>query len=86
MIKVYLHLGGDVSVYYEDLIGIFDYKLINSSSFREFIKFSQWSKNVHKIEGTPKTIVLTKNIIFFVPVSRATLVRRAEKTTLQLKG
>lgn len=86
MMKVYLHLGGDVSVYSEDIIGIFDYKLINSNSFREFIKFSQWSKSVQRIEGSPKTIVLTENIIFFVPVSRATLVRRAEKTTFQLKG
>lgn len=86
MIYVYLHLGGDISIYAGDIVGIFDYRLVNSAAFNEFIKFSTWNKRIRQIEGASKSIVITKDTIFFVPVSRATLVRRGEKMSMPVNA
>lgn len=83
--RVYLHLGSEVSVYSGDIVGIFDYKLADSAGFREFLNFAQWNKSIHRVEGNPKSIVLTDKNIYFVPVSRATLARRWERHNLSIK-
>jgi len=84
MISVYLHLGSDVSVYSGDVVGIFDYKLVNTSSFKEFLDAAQWNNHVLKIEGKPKSVVITNKNIFLAPVSRSTLARRWKKHTKPL--
>ncbi|MDD4657514.1 MAG: DUF370 domain-containing protein [Eubacteriales bacterium] len=75
---MFLHLGAEVSVYGGDIIGIFDYRLSEFDSFKEFLTFSEWNSQVVILEGKTKSIVITDGKIFLTPVSRATLVRRWE--------
>lgn len=78
---MYLHLGADISIIAEDVIGIFDYELINYPYFKELLELAEWNNTVVKMEGKPKSIVLAQNQLYLVPLSRATLARRWDKFT-----
>jgi len=78
---MFLHLGADISIYAGEVIGIFDYGLIESDSFREFIELAQWNDKIYKLDGEPKSVVLTANRIYYVSVSRATLAKRWDRYT-----
>lgn len=73
---MFLHLGGEVSVDLGDIIGVFDYKLLDTVTFREFLQFSQWDCQVVTLGGETKSLVVAQGKIYLTPVSRATLARR----------
>lgn len=77
---MYLHLGSDVSVFADDVVGIFDYKLRSTVTFKEFIDAARWDTRIRKVEGETKAVVVTKRAVYLVPVSRTTLVRRWQKS------
>ena len=78
---MYLHLGAEVSVIADDVIGIFDYGLINSPSVKELVELCEWNNTVVRIEGKPKSIIITQDQLYLVPLSRGTLARRWDKYT-----
>lgn len=78
---MYLHLGADISIIAEDVIAIFDYDLIEAPSVKEMIELGEWNKAVNKLKGTPKSIVLTLDKLYLVPLSRTTLARRWDRHT-----
>ncbi|MGI6365733.1 MAG: extracellular matrix regulator RemB [Bacillota bacterium] len=78
---MYLHLGADISVIADDIIGIFDYDLIHLPYFKELLELAEWNNSVVRMEGKTKSVVLTQDQLYLVPLSRATLARRWEKFT-----
>lgn len=78
---MYLHLGADISVIADDVIGIFDYNLIMDPSVKELVELGDWNNAVYKLNGTSKSLVLTLNKIYLVPLARSTLARRWDKYT-----
>ncbi|MGI6362720.1 MAG: extracellular matrix regulator RemB [Bacillota bacterium] len=73
---MFLHVGAEVSVCGEDIIGIFDYRLFKSESFQEFLAFSRWTSEIITLEGATKSIVISDGKIYLTPVTPSTLVRR----------
>lgn len=78
---MYLHLGADISIIADEIIGIFDYDLVNFPCFKELLELAQWNNTVVKMEGKTKSIVLTQDRLYLVPLSRATLAKRWDKFT-----
>ena len=73
---MYLHLGAGVTICLKELIGIFDYGLVNSVANQEYWQTAQWDNKITALEGKAKSIVVTEKKIYVVPVSRTTLTRR----------
>lgn len=71
-----LHLGAEVSVHSEDIIGIFDYRLTETASFAEYLSFAEWNSKVVFVGEKIKSVVITEGQIYMSPISKATLARR----------
>lgn len=76
---MFLHLGAEISVYGGDIVGIFDYRLMECDSFQEFLAFSLWTSDIITLEGKTKSIVISSEKIYLIPVTPSTLVRRWER-------
>lgn len=78
---MFIHLGENVIIHAQDVITIIDRKLIKSSSIvKEFLEF-QSEKVVELANGDTKSVVVTKNNIYFSPLSSSTLKKRAHLST-----
>ncbi|NGP45192.1 DUF370 domain-containing protein [Bacillaceae bacterium SIJ1] len=77
---MFIHLGEDTVVRTQDVIAILDNSLLESSEMtQEFIAENQKCGLVHEIsEGSPKSIVVTKDAVFYSPLSSATLKKRSQ--------
>lgn len=73
---MFLHIGAEVLVWSDDLIGIFDYRLAELGTILEFIDYSKWNSEVIALAGKPKSVVVCPGRIYLTPVSPATLGRR----------
>jgi len=76
---MFLHLGENVIVPKESVIGIFDKeRCFNSISTREFFEIAESEKKMYKVGSTNKikTFVLTIDGIYMSPISSITLVKR----------
>lgn len=77
---MFIHLGEDIVIRSEDVVAIIDQQLIDSSSIiNEFLQGQQDKKNI--IEGSKgyiKSVVVTRDRIYFSPLSSVTLKRRAQ--------
>ncbi len=78
-IRIYIHLGGEKIIRSSELIGIFDVSIEKSSKIsKQFVTYAQQHKVVEYIgEEDPKSIVVTKSIVYYSPISSATLKKRA---------
>lgn len=75
---MYLHIGGDVVISLEGLIGIFDTRIGDSASNDTFFQRALASDSAHVIDPSDiKSVVLTQESIYFSPVSSWTLKKRA---------
>ena len=80
---MYLHLGGDVSVKYKSIIGIFDLDTASvSAKTRAFLESAQKRGEVINVTNDlPKSFVVTKDEgktrLYITQVSSATLKKRA---------
>lgn len=81
---VYIHLGAEVSICSDEVIGIFDYKLSEFPLFQEYIDSARWENRIFVIEGETKSVVITLKKLYFTPVSRSTLARRCKKVSFQM--
>ena len=73
-----LHLGGNISILKEEIIGIFDYEAINSDISKEFLDIARNEKRIIEINSIEKnkSIVILKDKIFISPISSLTLQKR----------
>ena len=79
---MFLHLGGNVVVPSEDIIGVFDYNAIMySSDTTQFLRLAEEDGFVEKIsKDRPKSVIIAeinkKSKIFLSPISSSTLNKR----------
>lgn len=81
---MFLHIGEDHVIESEDVISIIDRNLLSSSSIVEEMIMNQ-RKNQKVFETTyenAKSIVITKDFIYFSPLSVFTLKKRANMSTM----
>ena len=76
---MFIHIGDDNVIRSEEVISIIDYSLISSSSINEEMLFNQRKNKMVKdpSEEAPKSVVITKDYIYFSPLSVLTLKKRA---------
>jgi len=72
---LYLHLGSDRVVFSKEVVGIFDVALAESPCFKDLLS----RVKPIRLSGQAKSLVLTDDKVIFVPLTRATLMKRWEK-------
>ena len=74
---MFLHIGGSQIVFYSDLVGIFNYKLMENSENNSILN-SPLTETVNLISKSdhPKSFVVTDRRIYTSPISPLTLSRR----------
>jgi len=78
--SMYLHIGQDVLVAYQHIVGIFDRDLLESST--DFRHYYHRLRQNNQIVGDPelaKSVIVTPTHLYFSPISASTLWRRAER-------
>ncbi|MFC3747224.1 extracellular matrix regulator RemB [Paenibacillus sp. GCM10012306] len=77
---MYIHLGGEKIIRSSELIAIFDISIEKSSKIsKQFVIQSQQDKKLVRIgEEEAKSIVVTKNSVYYSPISSSTLKKRAK--------
>lgn len=76
---MYIHLGGEKIIRSSELVAIFDISIEKSSKIsKQFVSNALENKKVESIgEEEPKSIVVTKNKVYYSPISSSTLKKRA---------
>ncbi|MFP4975088.1 extracellular matrix regulator RemB [Paenibacillus sp. CN-4] len=76
---MYIHLGGEKIIRSSELIAIFDVSIEKSSkASKQFVSQSLQQKRLERIgEEEAKSIVVTKNLVYYSPISSSTLKKRA---------
>ncbi|WLR50869.1 DUF370 domain-containing protein [Bacillus tianshenii] len=77
---MFIHLGEEIVIRSEDVIAIIDGQLIESSTIMsEFIRGQEREKGITEVSaGAAKSIVVTKDRVYFSPLSSVTLKRRSQ--------
>lgn len=77
---MYIHLGSDISVHKNDIIGIFDLESTSvEKSVNEYLSKEQKSGNIYYVSlDMPKSYVVTEDKVFVTNVSTETLRERAK--------
>jgi hypothetical protein len=75
---MYIHLGGERVIRSSELIAIFDISIEKSSKIsKQFVNHVKEEKTLVNIgEEDPKSIVVTKDTVFYSPISSTTLKKR----------
>ncbi|HHX96801.1 MAG TPA: DUF370 domain-containing protein [Clostridia bacterium] len=77
---MFLHLGENKVVFNQDLIGFFNYDLVNksrdSSQFLELVSNGQKLEKIGE-EKNVKSFIITTDKVFLSPISTITLQKRA---------
>lgn len=75
---MFIHIGGDVMISTEELIGIFDFQIGNSIYTQGFIEQANADQIIEIIDtGELKSIIVTEKKLYYSPISATTLKRRA---------
>ncbi|MDX9872534.1 MAG: DUF370 domain-containing protein [Clostridia bacterium] len=76
-----LHLGGDIAVWKEDVLAIFDYDALAAGTTGEFWKKSKFPRRIIAVDDAEKvkSIILLPDRIYLSQISSATLQKRAEE-------
>jgi hypothetical protein len=76
---MYIHLGGEKIIRTSQIVAIFDVSIEQSSKMsRQFVAQAQKNRGVETIgEEDPKSIVVTKQRVYYSPISTSTLKKRA---------
>ncbi|GGF17294.1 hypothetical protein GCM10010954_14950 [Halobacillus andaensis] len=80
---MFIHIGDDHVIQSKDVVSIIDHTLLSSSSIIEEMIFNQRKNKrvVETDENEAKSIVITKDYIYFSPLSVYTLKKRANMMT-----
>lgn len=76
---MFIHIGDDHVIQSKDVIAIIDHTLVSSSTILEEMVFNQRKakKVIETEDHKPKSIVITRDVIYFSPLSVFTLKKRA---------
>ncbi|QYR21701.1 DUF370 domain-containing protein [Paenibacillus sp. sptzw28] len=77
---MYIHLGGEKIIRAAELVAIFDISIEQSSKLsKQFVAQARKRKDVEVIgEEEAKSIVVTRQKIYYSPISSATLKKRSD--------
>ncbi|WP_077623782.1 extracellular matrix regulator RemB [Sediminibacillus massiliensis] len=76
---MFIHIGADNVIRSEDVVAIIDHQLVSSSTINEQMLFNQ-RKNKKVLDPSDeavKSLVITKEYIYYSPLSVLTLKKRA---------
>jgi hypothetical protein len=78
---MYIHLGGEKIIRSSELIAIFDTSIEQSSKIsKQFVEYATQDKKIEAIgEEEAKSIVITREKIYYSPISSTTLKKRANQ-------
>lgn len=76
---MYLHLGSDVSVHVDDIIGIFDIEKVTVQKYmNEYLSYCQKNGKIYYVSlDMPKSIIVCTDTVYISNVSCLTLRKRA---------
>ncbi|MFD2615255.1 extracellular matrix regulator RemB [Paenibacillus gansuensis] len=76
---MFIHLGGEKIIRSSELIAIFDISIESSSKIsKQFVEYAEEDKKMETIgEEEAKSIVVTRDRIYYSPISSTTLKKRA---------
>lgn len=84
---MFLHLGGDITVFTKDIVAMFDFENTTTSKLtRKFLNDAESKNDVVNVscEDLPKSFVITeyrgKTKIYISPISTATLLKRFDES------
>ena len=74
---MFLHIGEDSVIPIKDIVGIFDIKIRENNSTKEFLQIAS-EEGFVKSDGDEeeKSFILTNENVYFSPISSATLKKR----------
>ena len=77
---MYLHLGSDVSVNVNEIVGIFDIEKVTVQSYmNDYLSFCQKNSKIYYVSlDMPKSIVVCTDTVYISNVSCLTLRKRFE--------
>ena len=77
---MYLHLGSDVSVNVNEMVGIFDIEKVTVQSYmNEYLSYCQKNSKIYYVSlDMPKSIVVCTDTVYISNVSCLTLRKRFE--------
>jgi hypothetical protein len=77
---MFIHLGGEKIIRAIELIAIFDISIEKSSKIsKQFLAHANENKSIEVIgDEPPKSLVVSKEKIYYSPISSATLKKRAK--------
>lgn len=75
---MFLYLGGDITVYSDDVIGVFDIEECSvSRTTADYLNSCQKKSQIVNIsEDMPKSFIITDKITYISNVSHSTIVKR----------
>ena len=78
---MYIHIGSDVSVDENDIIGIFDIEKVTVQKYmNNYLSYCQKAGKIYYVSlDMPKSIIVCSNIVYISNVSCLTIRKRAEK-------
>ncbi len=78
---MYLHLGSDVSVHTDEIIGIFDIEKVTVDKYmKDYLSYCQKQGKIYYVSlDMPKSIVVCDDTVYITNVSCLTLRKRAER-------
>lgn len=79
---MYLHLGSDISVPTDEIVGIFDIEKVTIDKYmKEQLSYCQKHGKIYYVSlDMPKSIVVCSDIVYITNVSCMTLKKRADFT------
>ena len=85
---MYLHLGSDVSINVNEIIGIFDIEKVTVQKYmNEYLSYCQKNGKIYYVSlDMPKSIIVCDDIVYISNVSCLTLRKRAEELIIVPKG
>lgn len=80
---MYIHLGGDKIIRSSELVAIFDISIEKSSKIsKQYVNYALKQKHIKMIgEEEAKSMIITRNMIYYSPISSKTMEKRAKVFT-----
>lgn len=82
---MYLHLGSDVSVHINEIVGIFDIEKVTVDKYmKDYLSYCQKVGKIYYVSlDMPKSIVVCEDTVYITNVSCLTLRKRAEQLAVR---
>ena len=80
---MYLHLGSDISVHVDEVVGIFDIERVTVDKYmKDYLSYCQKHSKIYYVSlDMPKSIVICSDIVYITNVSCLTLKKRVAELT-----